>query len=176
MSATEEHEIAVFSELLSANRSRVFGYIYAMLHNMSDAEDVYQQTTVLLWEKFESFEPGTDFGKWALTIAYYNIKNFQRSQRRRHAFFSEAVMEKVASSYVSRHVQNASDRLEALSQCVAQLSDQHRHILQQRYADNLPIKELAAAEGKTVAAMTMMLSRLRQTIAGCVRARLVSGN
>jgi RNA polymerase sigma-70 factor, ECF subfamily len=176
MAAPNEQEIAAFSELVAASRNRVFGYIYAMLHNMSDAEDIYQQTTVLMWQKFDEFEPGTDFGNWALKIAYFNIKNFQRSQRRRHVFFSDAVMEKVASSYEARDAENALERLEALSHCVGRLSDRHRQILKQRYADNLPIRELAAGEGKTESAMAMLLSRLRRTIAGCVQAKLVSGS
>ena len=35
MPAPDEQEVAVFSELIAVHRSRVFGYIYAMLHNMS---------------------------------------------------------------------------------------------------------------------------------------------
>jgi RNA polymerase sigma-70 factor (ECF subfamily) len=176
MSATDEQEIAAFSELVSAHRSRVFGYIYAMLHNMSDAEDVYQQTTVLMWEKFDSFKLGTDFGSWALKIAYYNVKNFQRSTRRRHVFFSDAVMERVASSFQSRDIHDAKERLDALGQCVGRLPDRHQYILRRRYAENTPIKELAAGEGKTEAAMSMLLCRLRKTIFHCVQARLVSGS
>src|SRR5689334_25139454 len=112
MSAADEREIAAFSELVSAHRSRVFGYIYAMLHNMSDAEDIYQQTTLLMWQKFADFQPGTDFGSWALRIAYYNIKNFQRSTRRHHVFFSDDVMEKVLHSYELHTVRDAEDRLD----------------------------------------------------------------
>ena len=173
MSATDEQEIAAFSELVAAHRSRVFGYIYAMLHNMSDAEDIYQQTTLLMWQKFNDFEPGTDFGSWALTIAYYNIKNFQRSAQRRHVFFSEEVMEKVAHCYESYDSKVGEERLDALGECVRRLSDRHQHILRQRYTESIPIRELANSEGKSEAAMTMLLSRLRKTIFHCVQARLV---
>jgi RNA polymerase sigma-70 factor (ECF subfamily) len=175
MSATDEQEIAAFSELVSAHRSRVFGYIYAMLHNMSDAEDIYQQTTLLMWQKFGEYSPGTDFGSWALKIAYYNIKNFQRSMRRRHVFFSDAVMEKVAHCYESHSVKAAEERLDALGRCVRRLSEQHQHILKLRYAESISIKELANREGKTEAAMTMLLSRLRKTVFKCVQAHIAPG-
>jgi RNA polymerase sigma-70 factor (ECF subfamily) len=175
MPATDEQEVAVFSELIAAHRSRVFGYIYAMLHNMSDAEDIYQQTTLLLWQKFDEFEPNSDFCNWALKIAYYNIKNFQRTARRRHALFSDEVMTRVAQFYESQTGRQAEERLDALSHCVRRLPERHQRILRQRYTDGVSIRELAELEGKTEAAMTMLLSRLRKTIFRCVQARFVSG-
>jgi RNA polymerase sigma-70 factor (ECF subfamily) len=175
MPAPNEQEVAVFSELIAAHRSRVFGYIYAMLHNMSDAEDIYQQTTLLLWQKFDEFEPDTDFCGWALKIAYYNIKNFQRTARRRHAFFSDEVMTRVAQCYESQSTRRAEDRLDALSHCVRRLPERHQNLLRQRYTDGVSIRDLAEREGKTEAAITMLLSRLRKTVFQCVQARFVSG-
>jgi len=174
MSGIDEQDIAVFSDLVSAHRSRVFGYIYAMLHNMSDAEDIYQQTTLLMWQKFDDFRPGSDFGSWALKIAYHNIKNFQRSMRR-HIFFSDAVMEKVLHSYESQTVKDGEERLEALGKCVRRLSGRHQHILKQRYAENVSIRDLSIDEGKSEAAMAMLLSRLRKTIFRCVQAHIIPG-
>jgi RNA polymerase sigma-70 factor (ECF subfamily) len=176
MSATDEQEIAAFSDLVSAHRSRVFGYIYAMLHNMSDAEDIYQQTTLLMWQKFEDFQLGTDFGSWALKIAYHNIKNFQRSARRQHVFFSDAVMEKVLQCYEAHSVKDAQDRLDALGKCVQRLPERHQHILKQRYSENVSIRDLAMSERKTEAAIAMLLTRLRKTIFRCVQAHTVSGS
>jgi RNA polymerase sigma-70 factor, ECF subfamily len=173
MPAPDEQEVAVFSELIAVHRSRVFGYIYAMLHNMSDAEDIYQQTTLLMWQKLDEFEPGTDFGSWALKIAYYNIKNFQRSAQRRHVFFSDEVMENVAHCYESSVAKMAEDRLDALGDCVRHLSERHQRILRQRYAESISIREIASCEGKSEAAMAMLLSRLRKTVFRCVQARLV---
>lgn len=176
MSGIDEQEIAAFSDLVSGHRSRVFGYIYSMLHNMSDAEDIYQQTTLLMWQKFDEFEPNTDFCGWALRIAYYNIKNFQRTARRHHAFFSDEVMTRVAKCYESQSARHAEERLDALSHCVRRLPERHQHILRQRYTDGTSIRVLAEREGKTEAAMTMLLSRLRKTIFHCVQAQFSLGN
>lgn len=169
---TTEQQIATFSELVAAHRGRVFGYIYAMLHNLADAEDIYQQTTVLMWQKFNEFEPGTDFGSWALKIAYFNIKNFQRTKSRRHVFFSDEVMEKVAESYRRAEGDRDEDRVEALVDCVRRLPEHHQLLLKRRYSDDAPVKHLAESEGKSEAAMAMMLSRLRKALFRCVRSRM----
>lgn len=167
-----EQHIAAFSELIAAHRSRVFGYIYAMLHNMTDAEDVYQQTTLLMWEKFGEFQPGTDFGSWALKIAYYTIKNFQRTQSRKRVFFSEAVMEKVADSYRAIDERHANERMEALVACVQRLSSKQQQLLSMRYADGTSLKTIAQREGKSEAAMSMMFGRIRKLLFRCIKLRL----
>lgn len=174
MAKQDEKQIAVFSDLLAENRGRLFGYLYSMLHNLSDAEDLFQQTTVLMWEKFSEFQPGTDFGSWALKIAYYNVKNFQRSQDRQRRFFSEAVMEKVAESYTQVDG-DANQRLEALEECVRKLSAENQKMLKMRYAEGVPIARLAELRGKTEAAMTMALSRVRKSLFRCITSRNAIG-
>src|SRR5690606_22678746 len=109
---------------------------------------------------------------WALKIAYFNIKNFQRTQRRRHVFFSDQVMEKVADSYRRSGADQAEERVEALVQCVRRLPTHHQQLLKQRYSDNEPVKHLAEHEGKSEAAMAMLLSRLRKALFRCVRAKM----
>ncbi len=172
MSDPSNEQIAAFSDLLSASRSRVFGYIYAMLHNMSDAEDVYQQTTVLLWQKFPEYEAGSSFASWALQVAYYNVKNFQRSQSQHRRFFSDAVMEKVAASYGDMSDGESSDRLESLLNCLGKLSPAHQQLLKKRYADGVTVKRLAEEVGKTEPAMAMALSRVRRVLERCIRSQL----
>lgn len=175
MSRSDERRVAAFTDLIAESRSRVFGYIYAMLHSMSDAEDIYQQTTVLLWEKFGEFREGTDFTSWALKTAYYNVKNFQRSQSRSRVFFSDQVMEKVAESYHGVQTGSDTDRTDALIKCLKQLPDKHRRLLELRYGKGASLTHLAEVENKTGAAVSMMLTRLRKSLLRCVQAQLVEG-
>src|SRR5262245_53269658 len=89
----QERDPVLFAELLRDTRSRVFGYLLTLVRNLSDAEDLYQQTALVLWEKFEKFEHGTDFGTWATSVAHFVAVNFLRRQSRRKALFSEAALE-----------------------------------------------------------------------------------
>ena len=38
-------------------QERVYGYIVTMLPNRHDAEDVFQQTSLILWQKWDQFDP-----------------------------------------------------------------------------------------------------------------------
>ena len=57
----DQRDPVLFAALLRENRSRVFGYLLALVQNLSDAEDLYQQTALVLWEKFSQYEPGYRF-------------------------------------------------------------------------------------------------------------------
>src|SRR5690606_3269633 len=61
-----------FIRLLSQHQSQLFGYIFCMVRSLPDTEDVFQQTAVVLWNKFDDFTPGTSFVAWAKCVARNN--------------------------------------------------------------------------------------------------------
>ena len=68
-----QNEVAIavgeFARLIRESHRELFGFIFAMLQNRADAEDVYQQTALMLWKKFAEFMPGTNFTGWAIRVA-----------------------------------------------------------------------------------------------------------
>ena len=62
-----------FLQLLTANQSRIMGFILAMVPNRSVADDILQETTLLMWEKFKNFQDGTNFTAWGISIAKNKI-------------------------------------------------------------------------------------------------------
>ena len=72
MSAREDELL----NLLGTHRRQLFTFILGIVHNMDDAEDVFQQTSIVLWQKFDQFAKGTDFVAWACSIARFKAINF----------------------------------------------------------------------------------------------------
>ena len=52
---------AEFLRLYTKYQHRILSYIFVLVPNRTDAEDLLQDTAVLLWAKFDEFESGTDF-------------------------------------------------------------------------------------------------------------------
>jgi RNA polymerase sigma factor (sigma-70 family) len=73
-----------FSELIRLYSSQMLAYIDSLLLNRSDAEGLFQDTCIVLWQKFDEFRRGTNFLAWALRIADYKVMNFQQKQSRRY--------------------------------------------------------------------------------------------
>ena len=60
--------------LMTRHQRQIFSYIYILVPNRSDAEDLLQETSLVICEKFHEFEEGTDFVAWACQIAYWRIR------------------------------------------------------------------------------------------------------
>ena len=56
--------------LMTQHQRRIFSYIYTLVPDRYDAEDLLQETSLVICEKFDEFKPGTDFVAWACQIAY----------------------------------------------------------------------------------------------------------
>src|SRR5260221_10163530 len=57
--------------LITRHQRQVFAYIYTLVPDRHDAEDLLQETSVVICEKFDEFVPGTDFVAWACQIAWW---------------------------------------------------------------------------------------------------------
>ena len=51
----------LFSELITRYQSELYGYIFAVVRNWEDADDLFQSVSLVLWRKFESFRPDSNF-------------------------------------------------------------------------------------------------------------------
>ena len=65
MSKQEQHDL--FCELLTLHQGQLHGYILALVGNRADADDLFQSTSMVLWRKFDTFQPGSSFLAWGPT-------------------------------------------------------------------------------------------------------------
>ena len=69
MSGVGETDQDLFAELFVTHQSRVYGFIATMLPNRSEAEEVFQQTSLILWKKWHEYDPQRNFLNWACGVA-----------------------------------------------------------------------------------------------------------
>lgn len=171
---TETDQDVEFARLLREAHRELFGFIFAMLQNRADAEDVYQQCAVVMWKKFSSFTPGSNFIAWAIRIAQYEIKDFIKARRRRKVYFTDAILDAIAVTYQAEVTELQEQRLEALAHCVDKLIDRDRRLLKQCYAVGRDYGQIAISEGKTVTAIYKAISRIRKALFDCIQRTLAA--
>lgn len=157
-----------YIELLNENQNRLFAYLYAHVLNMADAEDLYQQVAIVLWEKFDQFVPGTDFGSWAIRVAELTIKNFLRGKRRSKVLFSDEVMQRIVERQSAVTQQETAARSDALQKCLKRLTKSDRELVERVYGGERKIKDIAEHEGRSVGAVYTALCRIRQALLACI--------
>lgn len=170
----DNRDPVLFASLLRESRSRVFGYLLALVQNLSDAEDLYQQTALVLWEKFNQYEPGSEFGTWAASVAHFCAVNFLRRQSRRQTLFSDAVLARMVETQATIRDSEVSARSEALKRCLETLSTNHRRLLMLRYHGEYSMQQIAKQESRTVGALHAALSRIRKALLSCIEHRIAS--
>lgn len=172
---TEQHDSdAEFARLLRDAHRELFGFIFAMLQNRADAEDVYQQTAVVLWRKFSAFERGTNFLAWAIRVAQFEVKDYVKARRRRKVFFNDEILDAIAAQYQVESNEFRERRLEALNKCMKKLSERDRDLLDRCYSVERDFRKIARDEGKTISAIYQAISRIRKALYECVQRSLAA--
>jgi RNA polymerase sigma-70 factor (ECF subfamily) len=162
-----------FLTLFTQHRERLFGYVFALMPNYQDAEDVFQKTSIVLWRKFEEVRPDGDFFAWACKVAYYEVRNFRRTHARDRLFFSDEVLATLADERTLA-ADSISRRTAALQQCMQGLSPPHRELVQKAYAGHRSVGQLAEDLGRAVQTVYNRLYRIRRLLFDCVEQRLTS--
>lgn len=76
-----DQQDGVFMSLVVSNQRSIWAFILCLVANKADAEDILQETLLEMWRKFDTFEVGTDFIAWGVTIAKYKIHEFRKKTK-----------------------------------------------------------------------------------------------
>ena len=157
-----------FAEQLQRHHRQLFSYIYALLRNFNDAEDVFQQTSLTLWEKFDEYRPGTSFAAWAYTIARFKSLNFLTQHRRYQSRFSEAFQLRLAAIQAAIPAERIDTRAAALDDCVEKLPPTQQELLRRHFAGTQTATQLAQELGRTTHSLYSSLRNIRKKLLDCV--------
>ena len=163
---------AEFSERLADLRSAMRAYVISILPHPDAADDVVQETCLFLWERRDSFAPGTNFKAWAFKSAYFKALAQRREfQRNKVVTLSEEVIHRIAGAAEQR-ADHADQRMIALERCLRELPPQDLRLLQLKYVQRHSISDQAHALGVPPNRLHKILSRLRLALRHCIESRL----
>lgn len=164
-----------FLRLAAKHQSELFSYIYALLRNLHDTEDVHQQTLMTLWRKFDTFELGTNFLGWAVRTAQIEVLRFRDQRKKTSVSLSEQLLADLAEEHLRAATANASsDRQDALEQCLQKLSAEDRSLVDECYRLGCRMKEIAERLERSPQSLSNTMRRIRCALFECVQRRLAS--
>lgn len=166
----DEQQREFVRHLTMCERS-LYGYIFSLVPNWNDADEILQETNIRLWEQFEQFEPGTNFGGWAMTVAHYQVLTWCKRKKRSKLLFDVAMIEKLSKDQELQQGQY-EDRHTALRECMEELSERSRQLLARCYADGTRMKEIAVSLNRSTESVYKAVQRLRATLHDCIQQRL----
>jgi RNA polymerase sigma-70 factor (ECF subfamily) len=168
---TESSKVNEFLRLIMANQKPIYALILGMIPNRDDADDIFQETVLVMWSKFDSFEPGTSFTAWGIKIARYKVFQAHRRNSRHNHRFSEAAFQSLQDK--SDHfVKNIERRMQALRKCIRKLNKKDYDLVQMRYENELTIRTIAEKLGQSVQNIYKRMARINDSLIRCVRRTL----
>ncbi|QDT65423.1 sigma-70 family RNA polymerase sigma factor [Calycomorphotria hydatis] len=157
-----------FVQLLSEIYNNLHAYVFTIIGNAVEADDVMQETCLLLWKKFDDFQTGSNFGRWARTVALNLARNHARKRQRHQGYgLSPETLNLISQTHVGG-TELLELRRERLSICMKRLASDDRKFLSIFYSGEMTISALARQVGRTPKSLYRRLDRLRKKLYDCV--------
>jgi RNA polymerase sigma-70 factor len=154
-----------FARLFARHARQIYAFIMTLVFSHHDAEEVFQNTNVVLWDKFAEFRTGSSFFAWASRIAYFEALNLFK--QRRVSLLSGDAIDALASEAIALSDQSSA-RMDALSECLSRLTPADREVIQDRYFYQRPPKQIAAMHSRSLDSVYRALSRIHNLLLNCV--------
>lgn len=167
--AAEEYEL--FLTLFTKCQGRLQAFIRTLVHDPSQADDVFQATSLVLWRSFATFRRDAEFLPWALGTARHQVLLHWRTRRRDRHVFSDDLLADLADMAEAR-IDVAETRLAALENCMAGLSERQRDLVRMFYGEHQPAAAIAKRWGRSVHAVYKALKVMREALYECVSRKL----
>lgn len=128
----------------------IYGYVFSLIKNKTEAEDITQEVFVKMWKNIKKFNTTQSFKSWIFTIAKNTTLDFIK--KKKNIPFSAFIggdgvnlIENIADEAPTPLEKLESyDRAHQLYAAVEGLPIEQRETLQLRYADGLKFKEIAS--------------------------------
>lgn len=171
----DERRESQFLRQLAAAYNDIYASSLAIVGNGNDADDVIQEVCVVLWKRYDDFEQGTNFTKWACSVAFNVAKNFVRQRRRQRGYgLSDHALARVVQ------IQNAGSELlemqrDVLQGCIEKLPVEDKEFLFDCYRHSSTLAQFARSMGMSLNTVYSKVKRLRRRLLECVRRTIRRG-
>lgn len=134
-------------------------YLNTWLNNLHDAEDMAQETLVVLVSKKPVFEGKSAFKTWLYSIGRNVTVDYLRKNHRVVASSPEELALLSMQEQEAARDYFADEEKKTLHKCLLRLRPDFRRVLWLKYFENMTAAEIAAAMGKSVYSVNHLVKR-----------------
>jgi RNA polymerase sigma-70 factor (ECF subfamily) len=162
-----------FDRILRDTQGLIRAHIAGMGVRSDEVDDVAQEVYLDFAQHPERRPPEVEVLRWLRGMARNCCHEYFR-RRARQAKHLVAISDTLSAEDESQSSGNELEeaKIAALRQCMERLNQPHRDLLNRYYQEGQSAEELANAQGRSVGAVHMVLSRLRETLRRCLLGQL----
>ena len=170
-------ERAAMEAIVRRYQEPVRAWVAAHCPPGGDVDEVAQRTFLAAFTRIAEFEEGTAFRAWLFAIARFHLLT-EITRLRRLADYHTRYGRDLFSRELERRAEEPDEttavRLHYLRECLEAIGETGRAFIAWRYTDGLPLQEIAARSGRSVAAVKKQLWLLRQKLQQCIEKKLAT--
>jgi len=165
------HDERAFSEFFDRHFPRLYHFAYRRLGDrVESTEEVVQAVLVRAIEKLETFRGDSTLFTWLCAMCRHEIADWNRAQRRRSAREPPGGAEDArltAETRAATNLESPEDALfreeesQRIRSVLDNLPEHYGEVLEWKYIEDLPVKEIAARLGISPKAAESTLTRAR---------------
>ncbi len=159
-----------FSQKLVGIQRPLHSFILGLVGHRNDAEDVLQETNLILCKKSKDYDPEGNFQAWAFSIARYQVMAHLTVRRRSRICFSNELVDSLAEEELDAKKLQLLQKTLAI--CYELLPKSMSKIARLRFKEDKPLKQISLEVKRPVGAISATLFRIRQSLAQCVHLKL----
>ena len=159
-----EGDKAAMRIIFIRHRTRLFRFVFRLIHNRESAEDIVSQVFLDVWRFAHRFEYRARVSTWLLSMARFKAINFMR--RKTHQCIEQ--IDLVGAADTGDTPEAATDRGEVcriLRMCLEELSPAHRQVIDLFYYRDYSVSELSDRIGIPQATVKSRLFYARKHLA-----------
>jgi RNA polymerase sigma-70 factor, ECF subfamily len=153
------------------HQRQLFLYIFSLLPNVNDAEELLQQTNFILWKKFSEFRPGSNFMAWGSRVAYLEVLKYYEARKKLAQPFDPRFFE-VVSEKMRENADYFEKETIALHFCMEKLNQSEQELLRLCYSEGADVKSVATMLRKSASSVYKTLGKIREALLNCISLQL----
>ena len=163
----DERFVRAFTEHEESLRA----YARSMVPNWETVDEILQEGSLVMWQKFDQLIDEEGFLPWAKAIVRFEALKARRTAARDKLWFSEDVINLI--SHEDTDTPQLLDRERAaLDTCLNKLSKTQRDLVLLPYRDHGAITRFAEETKKSANSCYKKIGRIRDKLTSCIRSEL----
>ena len=154
-----------------------------MLPGCQEVDDIMQDTNIVLWEKRDSYELGTNFKAWVYAAGRISVMKYRDKHKKLGmVMLSDELLQHISEEASSEKPGDNAPldrKLTALRACMQKLNPVELSIVRARYHEedqaSLDYEQLSGKMGRPAGSLRVTLYRARRKLHLCVKRRINLG-
>jgi len=158
------------NRLLNLYKGRVFSYVYRVVRNYHDAEEITYETFIRCFKSLDNFDVDRPLCAWLFSIAHNLTIDYFRKNKQGYEYLDENHAS--SDDFVERY--ETKKKLEKIEAAINQLPAVDREIVILFHKEDLSYEEIAVVTKLPVTTIKTRLHRARKKLAEMVKNGCIS--